>query len=126
VGGSNREILWNTLGPQGTNRTLSLQVVRDGASEASPRSRPLTQRRQTVHIAPGNVEYAMATYDQIRADVRIHAGFDPKTCWIAHVKELNGLHVRPSWNRRSVSRQVPCPPERRSAIEAALRRLGMI
>jgi hypothetical protein len=68
----------------------------------------------------------MATYDQIRANVRSYSGFDPKTCWIAHVKELNGLPVARAWNRRGSSRDVPCPPERRPAIEAALRRLGMI
>ena len=68
----------------------------------------------------------MATYDQIRDSVRRHSGFDPKTCWIAHVKQLNGLPVRRAWNRRTSSREVPCPPEKRPAIEAALRRLGMV
>ncbi len=71
-------------------------------------------------------EVLMATYDQIRDFVRRHSGFDPKTCWIAHVKQLNGLPVRRAWNRRSGSREIPCPPEKRPAIEAALRQLGMI
>lgn len=68
----------------------------------------------------------MATYAQIRAYVRNHFGFDAKPCWIAHVKELNGLPVRAAWNRRSKSRAVPCPPDKRPSIEIALRRLGMI
>ncbi len=32
----------------------------------------------------------MATYRQIREYVSEQYGYVPKTCWIAHVKELNG------------------------------------
>ena len=68
----------------------------------------------------------MATYAEIHKYVRSTEGFDPKTCWIAHAKELNGLPVRPAWNRTSRKREVPCPPDKQPAIERALRHFGMI
>jgi hypothetical protein len=68
----------------------------------------------------------MATYKQIIAYVRRNHGFVPKTCWIAHVKEMNGLKTRPAWNRQGWERQVPCPEEKRPAIEDAMRHFGMI
>jgi len=69
----------------------------------------------------------MATYAQIQQDVKSRHNRSIKTCWIAHVKELNGLPVRMAPNRASAqTRQVPCPPELRPLIEASMRRLGMI
>ena len=35
----------------------------------------------------------MATYRQIQEYVKQEYGCTVKTCWIAHVKELNGLEV---------------------------------
>jgi hypothetical protein len=66
----------------------------------------------------------MATYLEIQRFVRDHFGFVPKTCWIAHVKELSGLPLRPAWNRHEGDRRVPCPPDKRAAIEGALRHVG--
>lgn len=68
----------------------------------------------------------MATYKGIQKYVKQRFGFGPKTCWIAHVKELNGLPTRPVWNRTARNREVPCPPEKRPPIEAALRHFGLI
>jgi len=68
----------------------------------------------------------MATYEQIQQFVKAKYGFQPKTCWIAHVKEIAGLKVRRAWNRESNKRQVPCPPEKVNAIMDALRHYGMI
>lgn len=68
----------------------------------------------------------MPTYNQIAARVKSQAGFWPKTCWIAHCKELNGLAVRRAPNRRGRERQVPCPADKRGAIEAAFRHFGLI
>ncbi len=69
----------------------------------------------------------MATYAQIQRDVKSRHNRSIKTCWIAHVKELNGLPVRMAPNRASAHiRQVPCPPELRPLIEASMRRLGML
>ena len=50
-----------------------------------------------------------------------------KNCWIAHVKELNGLPLRVAWNRQSkAKRKHPCPPEVRPIIEASIRRLDSL
>ena len=59
----------------------------------------------------------MATYKQIQVYVREHFGYAPETCWIAHVKELNGLPVRRAHNRRGTARVKPCPPEKQEHIK---------
>jgi hypothetical protein len=69
----------------------------------------------------------MATYKDIDSYVRKHYGLSVKTCWIAHVKEMNGLKLRRAWNRRSASkREVPCPARFRPMIEEAMRSFGML
>ena len=68
----------------------------------------------------------MATYDEISDYVRRHFGFIPETCWVAHVKELNGLPVKRAWNRAGHGRTVPCPDDKRAAIERAFRHFRMI
>ncbi len=42
----------------------------------------------------------MVTYADIQEWVKQHYGFIPKTCWIAHGKELDDISVDPAWNRR--------------------------
>jgi len=68
----------------------------------------------------------VATYKQIQAFVKKRYGFNPKTCWIAQVKEMCGLSVREAWNRKAALRSVPCPPEKVDAIRSALKHFGMI
>jgi hypothetical protein len=69
----------------------------------------------------------MATYKQIQEDVRARHGRVVKTCWISHVKEQNGLHMRTAPNRQSPEMRVyPCPVEVREVIEDSMRRLGML
>ncbi len=69
----------------------------------------------------------MATYREIQQDIKKRHGRTVKTCWIAHVKELNGLRPRIAPNRLSnMRREVPCPPEVRPLIEASMRRLGLL
>jgi hypothetical protein len=69
----------------------------------------------------------MATYAQIQEYVRQRHGCTVKTCWIAHVKELNGLQPRLAHNRASLhARQEPCPPSKRPLIEEAMYHFGMI
>jgi hypothetical protein len=69
----------------------------------------------------------MATYKQIQEDVRTRDGRVVKTCWIAHVKEQNGLVMRVAPNRHSPDARVhPCPVEVRPMIEASMRRFGML
>lgn len=59
------------------------------------------------------------TYKNIILEVRRRFGLSVKTCWIAHVKELNGLPVRRSWNRDG-ARKHPCPSRCRKPIETVL------
>lgn len=69
----------------------------------------------------------MAIYKEIQAYVHEMSGFVPKTCWIAHVKEMCGIPVRTAYNRKSAdSRAHPCPPDKQEAIKSALEHFGMI
>jgi hypothetical protein len=67
------------------------------------------------------------TYKQLQDDIRMHHNRTVKNCWIAHVKELNGLQTRPAPNRQAASRRVHlCPEGIRPLIEESMRRLGML
>jgi hypothetical protein len=67
------------------------------------------------------------TYKAVQRRVKEEAGYVPKTCWIAHVLELNGYPLRRAHNRKDqTTRQVPCPPDKRPSIERALRELRKI
>jgi len=69
----------------------------------------------------------MSTYIEIQKFVQRRHGFIPKTSWIAHVKALRGLLTRRAANRTGRGRRAePCPPEKREAIEEALRHFGLI
>lgn len=69
----------------------------------------------------------MTTYKEIQEDVRRHYGCNVKTCWIAHVKEINGLNPRMAPNRMTPNkRQNPCPDHIRPLIEESMRRLGVL
>ena len=68
----------------------------------------------------------MATYKEISEWVENNYGFVPKTCWIAHCKELYGLPVNTAPNRYGTDREVPCPENKRNAIYAAFRHFGML
>lgn len=73
------------------------------------------------------VKSKVLTYQQIKEDVRKWTGHKIETCWIAHVKELNGFPMRDAPNRISpTSRAKPCPPEMRPVIEDSMRRLCML
>ncbi len=69
----------------------------------------------------------MPTYSEIQKFVQRRHGFVPKTGWIAHVKTLRGVSTRRAANRAGRGRRVaPYPPEKREAIEQALRHFGLI
>jgi hypothetical protein len=69
----------------------------------------------------------LATYAEIQAWVKEHAGFVPKTCWIAHVKELSGVKPRLAPNRADPGKRiVPCPPGKVEPIRRALVHFGII
>lgn len=67
------------------------------------------------------------TYENIHTWVKTNYGYYPKTCWIAHVKELCGLPVKQAWNRNSPERrEVPCPPENIEHLKAAFKHFSMV
>ncbi|MBD5152699.1 MAG: hypothetical protein HDT20_07810 [Oscillibacter sp.] len=69
----------------------------------------------------------MATYKQIQDYVRNNYGYNPKTCWIAHMKEVCGLPVRQAPNRwNPTSRQIPCPQDKQSDIRQAFEHFHML
>jgi hypothetical protein len=68
----------------------------------------------------------MATYEQIQVWVKREYGYQPKTCWIADVKEICGLPMRASPNRKGKKRLHPCPKKHVPLIEEALKHFGMI
>jgi hypothetical protein len=69
----------------------------------------------------------MATYREIADSVRAKHGRSVKTCWIAHVKELNGLSMRSARNRIDPRvRTNPCPDWAQPLIAESMRLLGML
>lgn len=58
----------------------------------------------------------MATYIQIQEYVKSNYWYDPKTCWIAHAKELSGIPVQRSHNRIG-ARQYPVPKNKLHSIQ---------
>jgi len=69
----------------------------------------------------------MATYSAIQDWVKGKYGFVPKTCWIAHVKEISGLNPRIAPNRVSAKIRIhPCPRDKIGPIKEALRFFNMI
>ncbi|MDR0857889.1 MAG: 23S rRNA methyltransferase [Oscillospiraceae bacterium] len=69
----------------------------------------------------------MATYTQIQTYVQETCEYKPQTCWIAHVKELYGLPLKPAYNRAaSGQRKKPCPPDKQDDIAKAFKHFGMI
>ncbi len=69
----------------------------------------------------------MATYEKIQNYMKEKYGYDVKSCWIAHVKELSGLKVNIAPNRIDINkRQVPCPEDKIEPIKDAFRHFGMI
>jgi hypothetical protein len=64
--------------------------------------------------------------NEIQKFVQRHHGFIPTIAWISHVKVVWGLATRQAPNRAGQRRSlVPMPPEKREAIEQALRHFGL-
>jgi len=69
----------------------------------------------------------MATYKQMQDYVRDNFGYVPKTCWIAHMKEICGLSPQIAKNRRSHAvRMYPCPPEKQDDLRKAFMHFNWI
>ena len=66
----------------------------------------------------------MATYKEIQKWVQKKYGWKPKTCEIAHCKELKGLPTGSAWNRNG-PRKHPCLPEKQEPIFCAFRHFNM-
>ena len=64
-------------------------------------------------------------YKKIQCWIQENYGWTPKTCWIAHCKELAGLPVKSAPNRHGDARAVPCPADKQHAIFAAFRHFDM-
>jgi hypothetical protein len=69
----------------------------------------------------------MATYKQIQEYVKETYGFIPKTCWIAHMKEVFGVESKVAFNRIDINKRThPCPEDKQRYIEEAFRHFNMI
>lgn len=69
----------------------------------------------------------MASYKEIVKDIRERHGRVMKPCWIADVKEANGIQLRHGKRlTENGLRKHPCPDRYRLWIEESLRRFGMI
>ena len=67
------------------------------------------------------------TYAKVQKDIESTHGLTVKTCWIAHVKELNGIETRKAPNRINVNkRKYPCPEDKRQMIEESMHKFGML
>ena len=62
------------------------------------------------------------TYQDIQLLIKTSHGWTPRTCWIAHCKELLGLPVKPAANRIGAIRTDPCPVAKQPAILSVLER----
>ncbi len=65
-------------------------------------------------------------YKDVVQDVKTLYGVTVKTCWIADVKEQNGVPTRPVWNRQGGQRKNPCPASMTPIIEASARKFKLI
>lgn len=69
----------------------------------------------------------MATYKQLQEYVKVNFGYTPKSCWIAHAKEVYGLPSRVAYNREDITkRKYPCPIEKQEDIRQAFQHFEMI
>ena len=66
------------------------------------------------------------TYRDIQVDIKSRFDRSVKTCWIAHVKELNGLNPARAPNRLAANRKYPCPDWARPLIEDSMIKSGLI
>lgn len=113
------------LGVEPIRARESGQVGTNLEPDVVPAAEPWVPRVVPPEAPPRPVRNRI-TYIDIQAYVRARHDFTPRTGWIAHVKESNGLTLRPTHNRGASARVVPCPPDRQPAIEEALRHSGLL
>ena len=94
------------------------------------RLRSFHSRHCPAHVlerGDGGDAMTVTTYSAIQKFLQRHRGFVPPTGWIAHVKALSSLPTRRAANRAGRGRRVvPCPADKREAIEQALRHFHLI
>lgn len=67
------------------------------------------------------------TYKKVQEYVKEQHGFSVKSCWIAHVKELNGVSMKNAPNRHSPNaRKHPCPDDKVEVLENVMKNFGLI
>jgi len=67
----------------------------------------------------------MATYAEIQNFVKKKYDYTPKSCWIAHAKELSGIPVKKS-PRRTGKRVYPFPRNKLKHIQKAFHHYVMM
>lgn len=66
------------------------------------------------------------SYKEVTNYVFEKYGYKPKTCWIAHCKEICDIRVKPAYNRIDLnSRKNPCPKDKQDHIIEALKHFNM-
>ena len=69
----------------------------------------------------------MADYKQIQEYVKETYGFVPKTCWIAHMKEVLGMDSKVAVNRIDINKRTHlCPENKQECIKEAFKHFNMI
>lgn len=69
----------------------------------------------------------MATYRMIQNYIKNKYNYIPKTCWIAHAKEVYGIKVKKSINRIDCDERVyPCPENKLEDLKEAFEYFNMI
>lgn len=69
----------------------------------------------------------MATYKEIQDYVKATYGFVPKSCWIAHMKEICEIPVKIAPYRISPNkREKSCPPEKMNHNKEAFVHFDML
>ena len=69
----------------------------------------------------------MPTYKQIQEYIKTEYGFNVRSSWIAHVKEMCGLNPIIAPNRKDRSKRIyPCPSNKIVPILKAFKHFKMI
>lgn len=64
------------------------------------------------------------TYKDIQEYVKKEYGYRPKKSWIGHVKELCGVPLKKTWNKKRKRKQ-PCPSTKIESIKKAFKHFGI-
>jgi len=68
----------------------------------------------------------LTSYKEIQDFIRNKHGYNAKSCWIAHAKEVYGVPVKRANNRVSDKRLWPCPKKKLEHLKDAFAHFEMI